>query len=117
MLGPMPTDVTEETWGGCARGADVVHDVIAHEPHSWPAWTRTRAYSTTWRTWTFFRGHAPRAHRRSSRQGLSRYTRPRLGCPAAWLTSVPWARIQRAWAEQPARRSPEPGVQFAPASA
>ncbi|HEY5143373.1 MAG TPA: PHB depolymerase family esterase [Solirubrobacteraceae bacterium] len=57
MLGSLPTDVTEETWGGCARGADVVHDVIAHEPHSWPAWTRTRAYSTTWRTWTFFRGH------------------------------------------------------------
>ena len=58
LLGPMPADVTEETWAGCARGADVVHDVIAHEPHSWPAWTRTRAYSTTWRTWTFFRGHA-----------------------------------------------------------
>ena len=59
---PSPPGVTELTWSPCASGADVVHDVIAGEPHSWPAWTRTRStsklYSTTYRTWAFFRGHA-----------------------------------------------------------
>ena len=58
---PAPVGVTEMAWGACASGDDVVHDVIAHEPHSWPAWTRTvgsrTQYSTTWRTWSFFRGH------------------------------------------------------------
>ena len=58
LLGAQPPGVTEETWGGCVRGADVVHDVLAGEPHSWPKWTAARPYSTTWRTWTFFRGHA-----------------------------------------------------------
>jgi polyhydroxybutyrate depolymerase len=57
-LGPTPSFVVELTWGGCATGADVVHDVIEREGHSWPSWTWRRAYSTTWRTWAFFRGHA-----------------------------------------------------------
>ncbi len=59
---PAPRGITELGWSPCASGSDVVHDVVAGEPHSWPGWTRTRStsklYSTTYRTWAFFRGHA-----------------------------------------------------------
>ena len=58
----VPPSVTELAWWPCSPGADVVHDRIAGERHGWPSWWRTvpsrTTYSTTWRTWAFFRGHA-----------------------------------------------------------
>jgi len=57
-----PANVTELAWWPCSPGADVVHDRVAGERHGWPSWWRTTpsqtTFSTTWRTWSFFRGHA-----------------------------------------------------------
>jgi polyhydroxybutyrate depolymerase len=51
--------VHELAWRHCAAGTRVVHVRLDHQAHGWPGGPRTQplrgAFSSTWRTWQFFR--------------------------------------------------------------
>lgn len=51
--------VHEIAWRACADGTRVEHVRLDHQAHGWPGGPRTvpstAAFSTTWRTWEFFR--------------------------------------------------------------
>jgi polyhydroxybutyrate depolymerase len=51
--------VHEVAWRGCADATLVEHVRLDHQAHGWPGGPRTiperAAFSTTWRTWEFFR--------------------------------------------------------------
>jgi polyhydroxybutyrate depolymerase len=51
--------VHEMVWRHCAAGTSVGHVRLDHQAHGWPGGPRTvantAAFSTTWRTWEFFR--------------------------------------------------------------
>lgn len=57
--------VSVMVWRHCARATRVVHVRLDHQAHGWPGGPRTipstAAFSTTWRTWTFFRSLPDRA--------------------------------------------------------
>jgi polyhydroxybutyrate depolymerase len=57
--------VHEFAWKDCRAGTSVEHVRLDHQAHGWPGGPRTTpstaAFSTTWRTWEFFRSLPPRA--------------------------------------------------------
>ncbi|HEY6759693.1 MAG TPA: hypothetical protein VI318_09390 [Baekduia sp.] len=57
-LDPAP-GVHEMAWRNCRQDTSVEHVRLDHQAHGWPGGPRTTpstaAFSTTWRTWEFFR--------------------------------------------------------------